>query len=97
MLPKPNDQKKKQTICQIFQKILKVLMKFEEMLDVFLNWTNFAQHALLTLATPSGYALNLKAVIKFAEHLGFQNFHLKKDDKNNFISPKKHLPKASIF
>jgi hypothetical protein len=39
-------------------------MKIEEMADVFLNSANFAPHALLTLAQPSGYALNLKALIK---------------------------------
>ena len=30
-------------------------MKIEEMVDVFLNSANFAQHALLTLATPSRF------------------------------------------
>ena len=34
-------------------------MKIEEMVDVFLNSANFAPHALLTLAPPSSYALNL--------------------------------------
>ena len=34
----------------------KVLMKIEEMADVFLNSANFAPHALLTLVPPSGYA-----------------------------------------
>ena len=56
-------------ICQIFhkKKIQKVLMKIEEMADVFLNLANFAPHALLTLAPPSGYALNLKALIKVSK------------------------------
>jgi hypothetical protein len=39
-------------------------MKIEEIADFFLNLVNFAQHALLTLETPSDYALNLKAFIK---------------------------------
>ena len=68
MLPKANEQKKEKTICQIFnQKNQKVLMKIEEMADVFLNLTNFAPHALLTLAPPSGYDLNLKALIKVSK------------------------------
>jgi hypothetical protein len=67
MLPKANDQKK--TIYQIFhqKKFQKVLMKIEEMVDVFLNSANFASHALLTLAPPSSYALNLKALIKVSK------------------------------
>ena len=32
--------------------------------DVFLNLANFAQYALLTLAPPSKYALNLKALYR---------------------------------
>jgi hypothetical protein len=39
-------------------------MKIEEIADVFLNSANFAPQALLTLAPPSRYALNLKALIK---------------------------------
>ena len=62
MLPKANNQKKKKTICEIFhKKNQKVLMKIEEMADVFLNSANFVPYALLTLAPSSGYALNLKA------------------------------------
>ena len=49
------------------KKIQKVLMKIEEMADVFLNSANFAPHALLTLATPSRYNLNLKALIKVSK------------------------------
>jgi hypothetical protein len=64
MLPKANDQKKK--ICQIFHQ-RKVLMKIEEMAGVFLNSANFAPHALLTLAPTSGYALNLKLLIKVSK------------------------------
>ena len=69
MHPKANEQKKKKTICEIFhqKKIQKVLMKIEEMADVFLNSANFASHAFLTLAQPSGYALNLKALIKVSK------------------------------
>jgi hypothetical protein len=65
MLPKANNHRKKKTISQIFhqKKIQKVLMKIEEMADVFLNSANFAPHAFLTLASPGGYALNLKALI----------------------------------
>ena len=61
MLPKASDQRKKKAICQIFhqKKIQTVLMKIEEMENAFLNSANFASHAFLTLAPPSGYALNL--------------------------------------
>ena len=66
MLSKANEQKKKKTICQIFhkKKIQKVLMKIEEMADVFLN---FAPHALLTLVPPSSYASDLKALVKVSK------------------------------
>jgi hypothetical protein len=37
-------------------------MKIEEMADVSINSANFAPHTFLTLAPPSGYALNLKGV-----------------------------------
>ena len=37
-------------------------MKIKEMADVFLNWANFAPQAFLTLAPPSGYALNQKSI-----------------------------------
>ena len=69
ILPKANEQKKKKTICEIFHKnkIQKVLMKIEEMADVFLNSANFPSHAFLTLAPPSGYALNLKSLIKVSK------------------------------
>ena len=62
-------------ICLIFhKKDQKVLMKIEEMADVFLNLSNFSSHAILTLATPSDYALNLKPLIKLDEYL---SFHMK--------------------
>jgi hypothetical protein len=69
MLSKANNQRKKKTICQIFhqKKIQKVLMNIEEMADIFLNSANFASHAFLTLVPPSGYALNLKALIKVSK------------------------------
>jgi len=69
MHPKANKQRKNKTICEIFhqKKIQKVLMKIEEMADVFLNSANFASHAFLTLTPPSGYALNLKALIKVSK------------------------------
>ena len=49
------------------KKIQKVLRKIEEMEDVFLNSANFATHTFLTLAPPSRYALNLKALIKVSK------------------------------
>ena len=69
MLPKAKNQRKKKTICDIFQqkKNQKVLIKIEEIADVFLNSANFAPHPLLTEAPPSGYALNLKALIKVSK------------------------------
>jgi hypothetical protein len=45
----------------------KVLMKIEEMVDVFLNWANFAPYAFLNLAPPSDYALILKALMKVSK------------------------------
>ena len=51
-------------------------MKIEEMADSFLNSSNFAKQIFLTLAPPSGYALNLthwSSFQKLAEHL---NFHI---------------------
>ena len=54
-------------LSDLSQKNQKVLMKIEDMEDVFLNSANFVSHALLTLALPSGYALNLKASIKVSK------------------------------
>ena len=45
----------------------KVLRKIEEMANVFLNSSNFAKQTFLTLAPPSVYALNLKALIKLSK------------------------------
>ena len=42
-------------------------MKIKEMADVFLNLANFVLHGLSTLAPSSGYALNLKALIKVSK------------------------------
>ena len=65
MLPKAYDQRKQKKICQILhqKQIQKVLMKIEEIADGFLNVANFVPHAVLTLTPPSGYDLNLKALI----------------------------------
>ena len=100
MLPKANDQRKQKTICQIFhqKKIQKVLIKIEEMVDVSLNLTNFAKHTFSTLAPPSGYALNLKALIKvpkvsWTSQLSYEILRSsfeRKFDKKNFISSKKN-------
>ena len=72
-------------------------MKIEEMTDVFLNLANFAPHAFLTLAPPSGYALNLKALIKVSKvswtsqilYEILRSSFERKFDKTNFISPKR--------
>ena len=75
-------------------------MKIEEMADIFLNSANFASHAFLTSAPPSGYALNLKVLIKVSKvswrsQLSYEILRSsfeRKFDKTNFISPKKLLP-----
>jgi hypothetical protein len=69
MLQKQTIKRKRRRFFRSFtkKKIQKVLMKIEEMADIFLNLANFAPHALLTLAPPSGYALNLKALIKVSK------------------------------
>ena len=80
-------QKKKKSEC---------LNENKEMADVFLNLANFPKHALLTLAPPSGYALNLKALIKVSKvswisQLSYEILGSsleRKFDKTNFISPK---------
>ena len=45
----------------------KRIQKIEEMPDIFLNSANFASHAFFISASPSGYALNLKALIKVSK------------------------------
>ena len=80
----------------------KVLMKIEEMADVFLNSANLAPHAFLTLAQPSCYALDLKSLIKaskvsWTSQLSYEILRSsleRKFDKTNFISPKKTPPKS---
>ena len=68
MLPKTKSKEKKDNLSDLSQKkTQKVLIKIEEMADVFLNLANFASHAFLTLAPPSVYALNLKALIKVSK------------------------------
>ena len=99
MLQRANEQKKKKTICQIFhqKKNQNLLIKIEETADVFLNSANFVQHAFLTLAPPSGFALNLQALIKvsrvsWTSQLSYEIFTSpleKKNDKTNSISPKR--------
>ena len=42
-------------------------MKIEEMADIFLNSANFAKYTFSNLAPPSGYALNLKALVKVSK------------------------------
>ena len=77
-------------------------MKIEEMVGIFLNSANFASHVLLTLAPPSNYALNLKALIKVskAEHLSFHvkylDLRLKKKWWQTSFFQKEHFPKARV-
>ena len=58
---KSYDQDEKSPISQILhpKKLQTVLMKINEMSNVFLNSANFWQHAFVTLAPPSSYTLNL--------------------------------------
>jgi hypothetical protein len=76
-------------------------MKVVEMGDVFLHSANFAQHALLTLAPSSGYALNLKALIKVSKvsrtYQLLYEIPRSSFDKTNFISLKEHFPKARVL
>ena len=91
-----NKRKRKRFVRSFTKKNQKVLMKIEEMADVFLNSVNFAPHAFLTLAPPSGYALNLKALIRVSKvtwtsQLSYEILRSsleRKFDKTNFISPK---------
>jgi hypothetical protein len=61
-----------------------------------------AKHTFLTLAPPSGYALNLKALIKLSKvSLTYQlSYEILRSsfertfDKTNFISPKRTPPKS---
>ena len=74
-------------------------MKIEEIVEVFLNSANFMPDAFLILAPPSGYALNLKSLIKVSNVSWTSQLYMKyvlerKFDKTNFISPKKTPPKS---
>ena len=60
-------RKRRLFVRSFIKDIQKVLIKIEGMAVFFLNSANFAPHALLTLALPSGYALNLKALIKVSK------------------------------
>ena len=55
--------------CQIFHQknFHKVLIKIEEMADVFLNSANFAKHTFSYFPQLSGYTLDLKALIKVSK------------------------------
>ena len=64
--------------------------------DIFLNSAKFAKHTFLTLVPACGYALNLKALIKFSYEIIRFSFE-RKIDKANFISPEKRFPKARII
>ena len=63
---------------------------------------NFAPHAFLTLAPPSGYALNLKVLIQVTKvsrrsQLSYEilgSSFERKFDKTNFISSKRTPPKS---
>ena len=67
------------------------------MVEVFLNSANFAKHSFSFLAPPSGYALNLNALIKVSKvsrtselSCKILRFLLKrKFEKANFISSKR--------
>ena len=84
------------------KKFQKVLMKIEEIANVFLNSANFALHVLFTLAPPSGYALNLKTLIKLSKVSWSSKFpyeilrssFVRKFDRTNIISPKRTPPKS---
>ena len=56
---------------------MKVNSKIEWMVDTFLNSANYAPHVLLTLAPPSWYALNLKALIKMSKVCWTYSFDMK--------------------
>ena len=70
------------------------------MVDIFINSTNLVPHAILTLAPPSSYALNLKALIKVSKvswrsQLSYEILRSsfeRKVDKTNFVSPQKLIP-----
>ena len=49
------------------KKIRKFWIKIEEIADVFLSSANFAKHTFSAIVPPSGFALNLKALIKVSK------------------------------
>ena len=83
----------------------KFFIKIEEMADIFLNSANFAKHTFSTLAQPSGYALNLKALIKVSKvsltsWLSYEilrSLFERKFDKANFIFLKETSQKPVSF
>ena len=106
MLPNANNQKTEYDLTDLSPKRnQKVLMKIEEMADIFLNLANFVPHALLTLAIPSSYFLNLKVLIKVSKVSWTSQFSYemlrfsfeRKFDKTNFISPQKPSQKPAFF
>ena len=67
-------------------------MKIDELADVFLNSANFVQLYFDPKNKVSNLADHLSLYIKYCD------LHLKeKLEKTNFISLKKHLPKAQDF
>ena len=64
------------------------------MADVYLNSTNFAEHALLTLAPPISYALIKVSKNNWTSTLSYEILRFERTfDKTNFISPKRTSPK----
>ena len=91
-----NKERRRRFVRSFTKKNQKVLMKIDEMVDIFLNSAIFASHAFLTLAPPSGYALNLKALIKVSKVSWTSQLSYKilrsslerKFDETNFMSQK---------
>jgi hypothetical protein len=71
-------------------------MKIEEMVDIFLNSSNFVKHTFLTLAPPSSYSFNLKALIKLSKVIYeiLRSSFEREFDKTDFISRKRTPPKS---
>ena len=84
------------------KKFRKFWWKLKKWPTFFLNLANFVKHTFLTLAPPSHYALNLKALIKVSKvswtsQLSYEihrSSFERKFAKANFISPKKTPPKS---
>ena len=97
-------EKEKKLNLKIFhqKKIQKVLIKVDEIAEVFLNLSNFVQDTIFTLAPPSRCTLNLKQLTKVTKvSWSFQlscNLYLKENSETtNFISPKKNTSKKPWF